>query len=417
MLLEKCQFDNTSDGRVHPTMICDNEGDLPLHFAACNGASPSLLHTLTTLGSAHSTLVRNSLDRLAIDDYIEWYMDREGMLEGESTSESESEDESDGSESSSESSNSAPIEKEPEVPLKNESHVRDIGSGSLVPFKFSSLSLVTPNWERELWDPMWVLVQAAATSILMHSGQQTDNEMQMQNDNSLYQTLKPSLPPIHTAVIATKYFNFPALVVHASILMSGNDKDSKNKVCRPLLEEDLNGYLPLHWACGDMYSVLRSNCSSNESSGDIASPRTGQCGMLSRFNTSGLACTMIEYLLHCEPDSAHMPTREGRLPLHLLAEDGNSSVIASKDSEFNKFRRQPWDDIKLLLKQYPEALETADAVNYLYPFQSAATPSPSSPSHNPCPTCSDQQSDLLSLEHTYRLIMEDPSLLCQILEK
>ena len=66
-----------------------------------------------------------------------------------------------------------------------------------------------------------------------------------------------------------------------------------------------------------------------------------------------------------------------------------------------------WDDVKLLLNEYPEALVEPDVVRGLYPFQLAAVSSANA---------QDNKSDLTQLETTYLLIMEDPSLLCQLIE-
>ena len=68
-----------------------------------------------------------------------------------------------------------------------------------------------------------------------------------------------------------------------------------------------------------------------------------------------------------------------------------------------------WDNVKLLLNEYPEALVEPDVVSGLYPFQLAAVSSSTSSQDN-------NQSDLAQLEITYLLIMEDPSLLCQLIE-
>ena len=115
---------------------------------------------------------------------------------------------------------------------------------------------------------------------------------------------------------------------------------------------------------------------------------------------------MIEYLLHSQPTAARVPTRQGRLPLHLLVEDNSSASVQTT-----------WDDIQLLLRAYPEALWTPDGLSGLYPFQLAASAAASGPSpDNPSLTCTDQ-SGLHSLEISYRLVQENPSLLCQILEK
>ena len=80
----------------------------------------------------------------------------------------------------------------------------------------------------------------------------------------------------------------------------------------------------------------------------------------------------------------------------------------SIEPESKKLPRH-WDNVKLLLNEYPEALVEPDAVSGLYPFQLAAVSSSASSQDN-------NQSDLAQLETTYLLIMEDPSLLCQLIE-
>ena len=78
----------------------------------------------------------------------------------------------------------------------------------------------------------------------------------------------------------------------------------------------------------------------------------------------------------------------------------------SIEPESKKLPRH-WDDVKLLLNEYPEALVEPDVVRGLYPFQLAAVSSANA---------QDNKSDLTQLETTYLLIMEDPSLLCQLIE-
>ncbi len=69
-----------------------------------------------------------------------------------------------------------------------------------------------------------------------------------------------------------------------------------------------------------------------------------------------------------------------------------------------------------MLKKFPDALGTLDAISRLYPFQVAAASYPSSP--DSAQTCTTEpQMGLLSPDNTYQLIMEDPLLLCQIIEK
>ena len=70
----------------------------------------------------------------------------------------------------------------------------------------------------------------------------------------------------------------------------------------------------------------------------------------------------------------------------------------------------PWDDVETLLHLYPESLAIRDPVSGLYPFQLAAASLQTSEdsTNEDC----NEESDLLSLEITYRLIKEDPALLC-----
>mmetsp|Transcript_26361 Transcript_26361/g.55055 ORF Transcript_26361/g.55055 Transcript_26361/m.55055 type:complete len:678 (-) Transcript_26361:57-2090(-) len=454
LLLEKCQFHTALTDAVHPTMICDNEGDLPLHFSACNGASPSLMHTLTTeLGDVQSSLVRNSLGRLAVDDFIEWYMEErhdafldEEVSEGSDSREIESDDDSDGSEASSASSNIVPIKRESRACLNSTSNVGD--PNHFVSRNFGFLFGMIDQ-ESKLWDPLWVLVQAAATAIRnsAYDCQQTTNreETQMQNGNTEWL-------PIHAAVIATEYANFPALTVAASILRNGDRDivgvDGPGRNCfspklASLLQEDSYGYLPLHWACGgsitsflpshatrnvergEQRNVCNSNTSTelNEANHSPLNPSTLKCKALVRWNTKDLPCSMIEYLLHCEPSAARIPTREGRLPLHVLVENGDSFNRVhmlrrnEKGNGDNAFIGQPWDDVVAMLREYPDALGIPDETSHLYPFQVAAAPADRPTLNLAAQACIvEPHSELLSLENTYRLIMEDPSLLCQIIE-
>ena len=417
-------------GRVHPTMIRDDDGDLPLHFACCNGAPASLLRVMTTAssgGDPASATVRNSKNRLAVDDYIEWCADGmndgRGMSRGgaEETSEGgdeyvedeESEDDSDdvgdsdsdsdsdscgGSESSSVPSNRALVHFSRRLP-------RDVME-----------ILSATCGESDLRAAMWVLIHAAATAV----GNSALNNEEHTHDEGKKQMPTGSLLPIHAAVIATKYSNFPALALAACIWWRKIDNDDEDGGDN-LLEDDSYGYLPLHWACGDISLLLTAGHISSEVSSSRRrwytscttgsyNPSTSQCGALARFNTGDIPCSIIEFLLECEPAAVRTSTRDGRLPLHLLVADSNlSATVRTPSNEVNNgggdfSNRQPWDDIKFLLKEYPEALGTPDKKSNLYPFQVAAASS------------TGQSDGLASLENTYRLIMEDPSLLCQLLE-
>lgn len=350
---------NTPPGNIPATMIADNDGDLPLHYSACCGAPSAQIIHILAMETPQSTLVKNNLGRLAIDDYIEWYIDS-----GEEDIRSDSSEAEDYS-SSSISSNESEMQSRDD----NLEH-------QLVPPFMSGLFTLRRNWQNELWSPIHVLIEAAVVAIFSRNGSEQAN-------------IRGQFLPIHAAVVACKYANFPALALHATMLRSDGVNTENTK---PLLQEDLFGYLPLHWACGDISSLLSLDTSYD----DYVSNNkrvTSKHKQLARFNTYTLPHSMIEYLMYVEPAAARRRTRDGRLPLHLLVEDGSSS----------------WDDITLLLKEYPESLVEQDAVSKLYPFQVAAA-SLSKPSSR------NNTNDLIQLENTYRLIMEDPSLLCQLIE-
>jgi hypothetical protein len=410
-------------------MIRDDDGDLPLHFACCNGASPSLLKAMTTssLGDPTSATVRNSKNRLAVDDYIEWYVDNmnderrvggdelDGAMEGgdESVYYGEVEYESDVDDVDFDSDRDSNNVTESSLVSKNRTLV--VFSRRLPRDVMNIFSAACD--EKDFPAAMWVLIHAAAMAVRNST---LHNEEQSHDEGKKYM-LNGSLLPIHAAVIATKYSNFPALALVACIWWRMNDGHDEYWE-DTMFEEDSYGYLPLHWACGDISHLLASGRVSSEASlrqnrscpvssfisGD--NPSTLQCGALARFNTRDIPCSIIEYLLECGPTAACAPTRCGRLPLHLLVADGNFSILVctpwneANDGSNNFCRRQPWDDLKLLLKEYPEALGTPDPKRNLYPFQIAAELS------------GRQSHGLVSLENTYRLIMEDPSILCQLID-
>jgi ankyrin repeat protein len=417
-------------------MIRDDDGDLPLHFACCNGAPPSLLRAMTTssLGDPASATVRNFKNRLAVDDYIEWYVDEmnderridregsdevsegwdEGVYDAEVEIDPDSADDADSNSDTDADCDPNNMSDSFLLPSSNRALVN-----SLRHFPRDAMKIFSASCgETDFRAAMYVLIHAAAMAVrntTLHYEEQAHTESKNNVPNS-------SLLPIHDAVIATKYSNFPAIALAACIRWRMNDVHNEYREDN-LLEEDSYGYLPLHWACGDISRLmaasgvvssdasLRHNwscCMPYTTSG--YNPSTKQCGALARFNTMDIPCSSIEYLLECDPTAASAPTRCGSLPLHLLVADANLSAdvhipFYKTNGGSDAFcRRQPWDDIKLLLKQYPEALGTPGAKSRLYPFQVAAESSTS------------QSHGLVSLENTYRLIMEDPSILCQLLD-
>ncbi|KAL3774915.1 hypothetical protein ACHAW5_009134 [Stephanodiscus triporus] len=393
-------------------MIRDDDGDLPLHFACCNGAPASLLRAMTTwpLGDPTSATVCNSKNRLAVDDYIEWYVDC--MNEGRGSSRGDMEEASEGGDDSVDDGESedGPVDV---GDSDSDSYFDDFwlpSNPALVNFcrrlPRDVMNVLSATCrEDDLRAAMWVLIEAAAIAVgncTLHNEEQT-------HDEGKKEIWMGSLLFIHAAVIATKYSNFPAIALAACIWWRKIDNDDDDGG-DDLLEVDSYGYLPLHWACGDISLLLASGFVSNDASVDrnrcqtsYTSPCSLCCEALSRFNTRDIPCSSIEFLLELEPAAARAPTRDGRLPLHLLVADGYLSADVRTPS--NDFcHRQPWDDIKLLLKEFPEALGMPDPKSNLYPFQLAAASS------------TRQSHGYVPLENTYRLIMEDPSFLCQLLD-
>ena len=407
LFLEQCHIPESG---VHPTMVADHDGDLPLHFAACSGASPAMLNTLISLGDPMSALVQNSSGRLAVDEYIEWISAELYSLgyrgdDNSSSSESETTEGSEGYESSMSNSISDADEDDSDSnQTGDKDHAHDTFS--------SDMAALRTNWESALplWTPVRVFTQAAVAAIggSLMKGEQRSRERE----------LLTTLPHIHSAVVAVKYGNFPAVALYASIVQcasNSNDHGEETRVeDRPFLQEDLYGNIPLFYACGDLSTLMPGESIAglrdallNKETGtnDISSGSRS----LMRFNTDKLTRTMIEDLVHCEPAAVRRRTQDGRLPLHLLAEDAKSSSRIVFSGATPVKLRMPWEDIKLLLKEYPEALVEPDGVSNLYPFQLAACSCQADSKTSPL-------SDLISLEYSYRLIKEDPSLLCQLIE-
>lgn len=417
--------------------------ELPLHFAATNGAPPSFLSTLTTLmGDTRSALVRNSSHRLPVDELIVWYVETLNDIIREADDASEDDDVSS---TTDDEACSEALTTEHRI---TESSPLDSISSTLN-FLFLSTDATatdqTFHWKDELWDRMWVLIHSAAVAISTAAKEAVT--LHYLDCDVLEVSALNSWEPIHAAIVATKYFNYPALALVSSILAA--EKTFAAEDCTTatssLLNEDSFSCLPLHWACGDIISIITNssekvlslvgNCC-NESN-KLLNPCLADCPELARWNTPMLPCSMIQYLLLLRPSAARIATRHGRLPLHTFLDGGcvydvaydlqarNNDGGRVKD---NQHSHHVWNDIKALLKACPESLATPDIQSHLYPFQAAASTF-SLASHNylvqdPSPDYvekvkkrneAERKARLISLENTYRLILEDPSL-CRMLD-
>jgi hypothetical protein len=122
---------------------------------------------------------------------------------------------------------------------------------------------------------------------------------------------------------------------------------------------------------------------------------------------------MIAYLLHLCPESARVPTNDGQLPLHLYVNGGFKGVYDTTHE-----RHRIWEDAKKLLAACPEAIRTPDVFSHLYPFQTTAASDSSTGlfadendmDDGDRSSISSDPDHLTSLELTYLLIREDPSL-------
>eukprot|EP00985_Skeletonema_marinoi_P022249 scaffold14112_cov152-Skeletonema_marinoi.AAC.7 len=469
-VLEQCPlFIDSHDARIHPSMIGDNEGDLPLHYALSNCAPPACLDMLTTLGDRRSTLNPNSQHKLPIDVLIEWYHDNlEDFFEKQNTDSDESEESEGDSDDDEESSSSESLVSEEVITDNSTQHLEEVASAEvaanvsrpvedmnttsvwnvlernnlcrdLFPLNSCGKCYLCPGksfglvmqglisegssdfWESDMWKQMIVLINAAAAAIVNSNG------IANTNDARSYSSVLQS-NPLHAAVIATKHGNFPAF---ALAMASPLDPNYRNEMAATYYL----GYLPLHLVCGDISILLNSAHSRQKKYQDQQNPSTEQCNELVRFNTSELRMTMIQYLLLLCPEAAHIPTKEqGELPLHLFLRDERAlwnyvskkklghacdvnsvpfdplqSTSAARDSPDTPMCT-PWDEIKSLLSACPEALSTPSVTNHLYPFQLAATASHSlSLSSDERDVDVQKKTRLLSLENTYQLILEDPS--------
>jgi hypothetical protein len=405
----------------HPLMIQDNEGDLPLHFACSNGANAPMLSLLTSsIGHPRSVLVRNSYGRLPIDDLIIWYVDLHGRIGNhEADSDDGSSDNDVDLDESDSDSNTNQAEDEPSS-NQDELIIRALKSMMVhSPVQNSNedglpspLSL-TVHCKYYFWDRMLVLIQAAAKFITAAA---TDS---LTCNLPYYVSMieVSEWKPIHAAVLVTKYFNFPAIALVASAIMvrdnltqtgTENTLDPRQQMNLALLQEDYLGLLPLHLACGGIehvspssYNDFYKSCSIDTSIPALTIPQ------LVRWNTKQLKCSMIDYLLYLYPESARVRTKAGRLPLHLYVDGGYNGS------------QSMWEDAEKLLAACPEAIRTPDVFSRMYPFQTAAASSSQSKTEQNEEGDNGQiswQKQLQSIEMTFRLILEDPSLCFKQLE-
>jgi len=366
-------------GAVHPLMVCDDDGDLPLHFACCNGANELLLRVMTTpgIGDPMSATIRNSKQRLAIDDFIEWFVEN---IEENDASEGEDEASSDNDVDCVDISNeiSDSWDDSWDKIIIRQVHGRRSEYDELVNLSYGlprAVMKLLILFDLHLFKVMAVLSEAAARDVGYCEGM------------NYFHT-----HPIHTAVIATKYFDFPILAL-TSCMWSRVVYENRSHE-NMLLEEDSYTFLPLTWACAGAMRVTFYSAVDSISHTFGQMNRTcwrkyfAECPATIRFNTMGIG-SMIEFLMSCEPDAACETTRDGMLPLHRLVADSSGGDII--------WEQQVWNDIKILLKEFPESIGMPDPTNRLYPFQIAAMAS--------------------SLTNTFLLMMEYPSLLCQLLER
>ena len=110
---------------------------------------------------------------------------------------------------------------------------------------------------------------------------------------------------------------------------------------------------------------------------------------------------MISYLLHLCPESAQIPNREGRLPLQLFLDGGYDANYDRMDNPLICV------DFERLLAACPESIRTPDICSHMYPFQTAAASKSELQEED---GSSSDPERLKSIEMTYRLILEDPSL-------
>ncbi|KAL3786189.1 hypothetical protein HJC23_001265 [Cyclotella cryptica] len=413
-------LDNIPSLPIHPLLIPNRYGNLPLHYASSSGESPSLLSILTTHPTTpRAVLVCSAEGRLPIDELMIWYIECLAEEHEESEDESDSNGENDGyndeDDNSESSENLQREETGNEQTQHSKSNPEELVSRALGSIVFSDSS------ERSsiegIWDRIWVLIQAGANAIASAAIGTTACHLSPGG---------PPWNPIPASIIVTKYSDFPVLALVASILVTtanmvaSTTEDSCEKaqlMSEALLQEDSFGLLPLHWACGDITYLLSSSSSSDTNVNHFLTSEqylASTCLETVRWNTPQLPCSMIQYLLHLCPESARVPTPKGRLPLHLFLDGGYRNSLHNTCS---------WGDVKELLKACPDALRTPDVCNHMYPFQVAAAEETSTFNEegetNVAQTDGHDDAEgapLKSLEVTYLLIREDPSFCCSLFD-
>lgn len=261
---------------------------------------------------------------------------------------------------------------------------------------------LTPHCKQHLWERMLVLISTSAQILITRNSIESN-------------TSAESECPIHEATIATKYFNLPAIALVVSVLITrdelaqthGHELDLKYYTMMALSQEDCLGLLPLHLACGKFEHITSERFTNTVYQ---QSAQANKNLLSIRWNSKSLQCSIVEYLLCLCPESAQFSTRERRLPLHLLLDGGY-------DDEQEANSEQKWRDIKSLLEAWPEAIRTPDIHTRMYPFQTAAaSTSMMLERGNVADKSKNEVEQLKSIEIAYRLILEDPSLCCNVIK-
>lgn len=122
---------------------------------------------------------------------------------------------------------------------------------------------------------------------------------------------------------------------------------------KALLEEDEDGNLPIHIASGGFFESYKTIDVNSWDSEDLEAH-------------SGYQKTTIDIFLEANPTLARIPDAEGRLPLELALESGNTLANCSHHK-----RWRPWDDggIGSLLDAFPEAARIRSAVTGKLPLE------------------------------------------------